>query len=257
MDFTPAQLERYRPHLLLSDIGGAGQRRLRDARVLVIGVGGLGSPVALYLAAAGIGTLGLADADVVDLSNLQRQIIHTTPDVGRLKVNSAADRIALLNPDVTVRRHPAFVDADNIAALLADYDFVVDGTDSFAAQFLINDACVAAGVPFSHGGVSQFRGQTMTVLPGRSACYRCVFGAPPDEDGLAPCARQGILGAVAGMLGTIQAAEALKFLTGTGELLTDALLTFDARTMAFRRVAVKADDHCPACAGQPAAAVSS
>ncbi|PIP00301.1 HesA/MoeB/ThiF family protein [Pleomorphomonas carboxyditropha] len=247
MDFTPERLERYSPHILLNEVGGAGQRKLFDARVLVIGVGGLGSPAALYLAAAGIGTIGLVDADVVDLSNLQRQIIHATPDVGRPKVDSAADSIAALNPDVVVRPYRQHVDEDNIRSIVRDYDFVIDGTDSFAAKFLINDACVAEGVAFSHGGVGRFRGQTMTVLPGRSACYRCVFGAPPPEGAVPPCSRMGILGAVAGMLGTIQAAEALKFFTDTGQLLVDTMLTFDARDMKFRKVPVKADSHCAAC----------
>lgn len=247
MELTGERLERYRRQILLEEIGGAGQRRLLDARVLVIGVGGLGSPAALYLAAAGVGTLGLADADTVDLSNLQRQIIHATADIGRPKVDSAADRIAALNPDVTVRRHHRFLDPGNAAAIVGGYDFVVDGTDSFAAKFLINDACVAAGIAFSHGGVAQFRGQTMTVLPGRSACYRCVFGAPPPEAAGPASAWAGVLGAVAGMLGAIQAAEALKFVTGAGSLLTDALLSVDALELKFRKVPVRRAGGCRAC----------
>ena len=263
MELTGDRLARYSPHILLREVGGEGQRKLFGARVLIVGIGGLGSPVALYLAAAGVGTIGLADADVVDLSNLQRQIIHATPDVGRPKVDSAASKIGALNPDVVVRPHRERLRADNIRAIIRNYDFVVDGTDDFAAKFLINDACVALGIPFSHGGISRFQGQTMTVLPGRSACYRCVFGAPPPEDSELACSRLGILGAVAGMLGTIQAAEALKYVTGIGEPLVDILLTFDARTMKFRRVPVKRNRGAPPCGakdgfteGAPASAVA-
>lgn len=247
MEFTEERLLRYSRNILLKDVGVAGQEKLFAAKVLVIGAGGLGSPAALYLAAAGVGTIGIADGDGVDLSNLQRQILHATADVGRPKVDSAAEKIAALNPDVAVRCHPEFLRADTIRAIIRDYDFVIDGTDSFAAKFLINDACVLEGIPFSHGGVLRFQGQTMTVLPGRSPCYRCVFSAPPPDDAVPTCSQAGILGAVAGMLGTIQAAEALKYITGAGWLLTGSLLTFDALDMAFRKVAVKRDPHCAAC----------
>ncbi|MDY0240819.1 MAG: HesA/MoeB/ThiF family protein, partial [Rhodospirillaceae bacterium] len=185
--------------------------------------------------------------DRVDLSNLQRQILHTTADIGRPKVDSAAEKIVALNPDVVVRRYPEFLRDDSIRSIVRDYDFVIDATDSFAAKFLINDACVLEGVPFSHGGVLRFQGQTMTVLPGRSPCYRCVFSAPPPDDAVPTCSQAGILGAVAGMLGTIQAAEALKYITGAGRLLTGSLLTFDALDMVFRKVAVKRNPHCAAC----------
>lgn len=194
-----------------------------------------------------MGTIGIADGDVVDLSNLQRQILHVTADVGRPKVDSAAEKIVALNPDVRVRRHPEFLCADTIRAIIRDYDFVIDGTDSFAAKFLINDACVLEGIPFSHGGVLRFQGQTMTVLPGRSPCYRCVFSGPPPDDAVPTCSQAGILGAVAGMLGTVQAAEALKYITGAGRLLTGSLLTFDALDMGFRKVAVRRNPHCAAC----------
>ncbi len=251
IDFTDERLERYSRHILLRDVGIAGQQRLWNGRVLVVGAGGLGAPVALYLAAAGVGTLGIADADAVDLSNLQRQVIHFTPDVGKPKVRSAAEKIALLNPDVTVRQHHEFLTADNILDTIADYDFVIDGTDSFGAKFLINDACVIAGKPFSHGGILRFRGQTMTVLPGKSACYRCVFGAPPPPGTAPTCSQAGVLGAIAGMLGTIQAAEALKFFTGAGTPLADALLTFDALDMNFRKVPLKRNAACPVCGARP------
>ena len=247
MEFTEERLLRYSRNILLKDVGVAGQEKLFAAKVLVIGAGGLGSPAALYLAAAGVGTIGIADGDRVDLSNLQRQILHTTADVGRPKVDSAAEKIVALNPDVVVRRYPEFLRDDSIRSIVRDYDFVIDATDSFAAKFLINDACVLEGVPFSHGGVLRFQGQTMTVLPGRSPCYRCVFSAPPPDDAVPTCSQAGILGAVAGMLGTIQAAEALKYITGAGRLLTGSLLTFDALDMVFRKVAVKRNPHCAAC----------
>lgn len=251
LDFDADRLARYSRNVLLDAVGGVGQKKLWNARVLVVGAGGLGSPAALYLAAAGIGTLGIADADVVDLSNLQRQVLHFTPDVGRPKVDSAREKITALNPDVKVQPHREFVNAENARSIIADYDFVIDGTDSFAAKFLINDACVLAGKPFSHGGVTGFRGQTMTVNPGRSACYRCVFGAPPPPAAVPTCREAGVLGAVAGLLGTIQATEALKWVLGAGTPLTDAVLTLDALEMAFRRVVVRRNPHCPVCGRHP------
>jgi len=251
VDFTDERLKRYSRHILLDDVGIAGQEKLWKARVLIIGAGGLGAPVALYLAAAGVGTLGLADADTVDISNLQRQVIHFTPDIGKPKVISAREKIAALNSDVDVRVHQEFVDAGNILSILSDYDFIVDGTDSFAAKFLINDACVIAGKPFSHGGISRFRGQTITVLPGKSACYRCVFRAPPPAGTAPTCRQAGVLGSVAGMLGTIQATEALKYVLDVGKPLTDTLLTFEALEMDFRRVKVRRDARCPVCGARP------
>ena len=249
--FTEERLERYSRHIILKEIGIEGQERFRDARVLIIGAGGLGSPAALYLAAAGIGTLGIADADTVDLSNLQRQIIHHTADVGKAKVVSAAEKMRAINPDVNVQSHQCLVSAGNIAALISGYDFVIDGTDNFAAKFLINDACILGGIPYSHGGILRFSGQTMTVLPGRSACYRCVFGKPPPGDAVPTCSQAGVLGAIAGMLGTIQAAEALKYVAGAGDVLADALLTFDALKMDFRKVKLYRNRHCPVCGDSP------
>jgi molybdopterin/thiamine biosynthesis adenylyltransferase len=250
MDFTAAQIERYSRHILLQDVGVEGQEKIRNGKVLVIGAGGLGSPVLLYLAAAGVGTLGIVDGDTVDLSNLQRQVIHTTPDVGKVKVLSAKERIHLLNPDVQVNVYHELFNAANAFDLIQEYDFVVDGTDNFPGKFLINDACVLAGKPFSHGGILRFDGQTLTYLPG-TACYRCAFHSPPPPDAVPTCSQAGVLGAIAGMLGTIQAAEVLKFLTGAGELLTDRLLTFDARKMNFRTVRLKRNPRCPVCGEQP------
>jgi molybdopterin-synthase adenylyltransferase len=251
IDFTEEQLERYSRHLILKEIGIEGQDKILSSRILIIGAGGLGAPAALYLAAAGVGTIGIADADTVDLSNLQRQIIHFTDDVGTPKVLSAARKIRALNPDVTVEPFQEFVFASNIRDLVRRYDFIIDGTDNFAAKFLINDACVLENKPYSHGGIIKFNGQTTTVIPGSSACYRCVFGAPPPSGSVPSCSQAGVLGAIAGMLGTIQAAEALKFVTGIGEPLTSKLLTFDALSMSFRTVALKRRVTCPVCGSAP------
>lgn len=249
--FTEERLERYSRHIILKEVGIKGQERLYNSKVLIIGAGGLGAPAALYLAAAGVGTLAIVDGDKVDLSNLQRQVIHHTTDVGTLKVESAAAKMRAINPDVTVRTHHALVMAENINDLIRGYDFVIDGTDNFAAKFLINDACVLAGIPYSHGGILRFSGQTMTVLPGQSACYRCVFGKPPPTGAVPTCSQAGVLGAIAGMLGTIQATEALKYVTGTGKMLSDALLTFDALEMNFRKVKLKRNPQCPVCGENP------
>jgi molybdopterin-synthase adenylyltransferase len=251
MEFTEERMERYSRHILLKEVGVEGQRRLWNSRILIIGAGGLGAPAALYLAAAGVGTLGIADGDVVELSNLQRQVIHFSEDVGKPKAISAQDKVRRINPDVNVRAHCEFVKADNIVPLLEQYDFVIDGTDNFAAKFLINDACVLAKRPYSHGGILTFSGQTMTVLPGQSACYRCVFPVPPPQGVVPTCSQAGVLGAVAGMLGTIQAAEALKFATGAGTLLANELLVFDALDMSFRRVPLRRNPDCPVCGTNP------
>ncbi len=250
MEFTEEQLERYSRHIILQDVGVEGQQKIRESRVLIVGAGGLGAPAALYLAAAGVGTLGLVDADAVELSNLQRQVIHFTPDVGKPKVISAQEKIQAINPDVEVIVYRQRAVAANIAGMIKDYDFILDGTDNFPAKFLVNDACVLARKPFSHGGILRFDGQTLTYVPG-SACYRCVFENPPPLNAVPSCSQAGILGAVAGMLGTIQAAEALKYLIGRGELLTNRLLIFNALAMSFRTVTIKKNPRCPVCGEDP------
>ena len=250
MSLNDEQIERYSRHIILKDVGVEGQEKIRTGKVLVIGTGGLGAPVALYLAAAGVGTLGLVDPDNVELSNLQRQVIHFTPDVGKPKVLSASEKIQAINPDVKIVTYQTRALADNIAAIVKDYDFVIDGTDNFAAKFLINDACVFAAKPFSHGGILRFDGQTMTYKPGH-ACYRCLFGGPPPKNAVPTCSQAGVLGPVAGMLGTIQAAEALKFLIGKGELIVDRLLIFNALDMRFREVAVRRNPRCRVCGENP------
>jgi adenylyltransferase/sulfurtransferase len=251
IDFTENQLERYSRHILLGDVGVEGQEKLLAAKVLIIGAGGLGCPAALYLAAAGVGTIGIVDNDSVEVSNLQRQIAHFTKDINVSKVESAAEKMLAINPDITVKTYKDYLCADNINSIIDGYDFVIDGTDNFPTKFLVNDACVFKGIPFSHGGILRFNGQTMTVVPGESACYRCSFRKPPPPDAVPSCAQAGVLGAIAGMLGTMQAAEALKYITGVGELLTNGLLTFDARTMTFRKINLRRQKSCPLCGEKP------
>lgn len=249
-DFTEEELLRYSRHILLKDVGVEGQEKIRNGKVLVVGAGGLGAPVALYLAAAGVGTIGIVDGDVVDLSNLQRQVIHFTGDVGHPKVESARDKMLAINPNVKVNTIREFLMSDNALDIIKDYDFIVDGTDNFPVKFLINDACVMAGKPFSHGGILRFEGQTFTHLPG-TACYRCLFKSPPPANAVPTCSQAGVLGAIAGMLGTIQAAETLKYLTGVGELLTNKLLTFNAKTMDFRKINTRRQASCAICGDHP------
>ncbi len=250
-DFSLEQLERYSRHILLQDVGVEGQEKLLDAKVLVVGAGGLGCPVALYLAAAGVGTIGIVDNDTVEISNLQRQIAHFTKDIDVPKVESAKEKMLAINPELEIRTYQLMLVADNIRDIIRDYDFVIDGTDNFPTKFLVNDACVMEKIPFSHGGILRFDGQTMTVVPGESSCYRCTFRSPPPPDAVPTCSQAGVLGAIAGMLGTIQATEALKFITGAGSLLTDTLLSFDAKTMNFRKVQLKKQDNCPLCGQSP------
>ncbi|HEX2395629.1 MAG TPA: molybdopterin-synthase adenylyltransferase MoeB [Bacteroidales bacterium] len=250
MEFSEEQIQRYSRHIILQNVGIEGQIKIRNGKVLIVGAGGLGSPVALYLAAAGVGTLGIIDGDVVDTSNLQRQVIHFTEDIGKPKVISAREKIQQINPDVNVITYQELLASDNINRIINDYDFIVDGTDNFPIKFLINDACVLAGKPFSHGGILRFEGQTMTYTPG-NACYRCVFRNPPPPKAVPTCSQAGVLGSIAGMLGTIQATEVLKYLTGTGELLTNRFLIFQALTMEFRNVKVNSDSLCPICGDNP------
>jgi len=248
---TDEQQERYARHLILEGVGEEGQEKLFAGRVLVIGAGGLGSPVLFYLAAAGVGTIGVADGDRVELSNLQRQIIHTTGAVGTPKVDSALAALGALNPEVTLEGHHLRVTAENIAALIAPYDFVIDATDNFASKFLINDACVLAGKPYSHGGILRYGGQTTTIVPGESGCYRCLFPDEPEDDVALACSRAGVLGVLPGVIGTLQATEAIKFLLGEGELLTGRLLTYDSRTLRFREISLRRNRRCPVCGDSP------
>ena len=235
MTLSTDELQRYARHIALPEIGLEGQMRLREASVLIIGAGGLGSPVALYLAAAGVGTIGIADADCVDASNLQRQIIHDTPSIGRPKVDSAADRMKALNPGVAIVTYHEWITAGNIQSVIAPYDFIIDATDSLDTKFLVDDACHAAGKPYSHGAISSFEGQTMTILPS-TVRFSDLFPDGPEAVERNAGKPAGPFGVVPGILGCIQAAEAIKWITGTGQLLTDCLLRFDVLTMQFTRI---------------------
>ncbi len=251
MSLTEQQIERYSRHIILEQVGGVGQEKLLASKVLIIGAGGLGSPAALYLAAGGIGTIGIVDGDKVDLTNLQRQIIHHTSDVGVEKVKSAENKIREINPDVTVNTYHQLAKADNIRDIIRDYDFVLDGTDNFAAKFLINDACYFERKAFSHGGILRFDGQLITILPGQTTCYRCIFSAPPPAGAVPSCSQAGVLGVLAGVIGSLQATEAIKYLLGIGDLLTNTLLTYNALSMEFRRVTLNKNPDCPICGQKP------
>src|SRR5574341_303638 len=251
MDFTDDQITRYSRHILLPEVGGKGQKKIAKARILIVGAGGLGSPAAFYLAAAGVGTLGLIDSDVVDLSNLQRQIIHYTPDVGRPKVLSAKEKILALNPDVNVLMYEDRFMARNALDLVRDYDVVIDGVDNFPAKFLINDACYFAEKPLVHGGILRFDGRVSTMIPKKSACYRCVFKQPPPPGLVASCQEAGVIGALAVVIGTIQATEALKLVLGIGRPLTVRMLDYDARRTSFREIKIKRNPNCPLCGDRP------
>lgn len=247
MRLDEGNLERYSRQIILSEIGVEGQEKLLNSKVFIIGAGGLGSPVGLYLAAAGVGEIAVADMDVVDVSNLQRQIAHSTDKIGMSKAQSLKQAMLAINPDIKVIAHDTAINASNIENLIFGYDFVIDATDNFEAKFLINDACVKLGVPFSHGGILRFSGQSMTIAPYKSACYACVFDSPPPSDSVPTCASAGILGGVAGMLGTIQATEAIKVLLDIQTPLYNKLLSFDAKSMSFRQIKFKKNPKCRVC----------
>jgi molybdopterin/thiamine biosynthesis adenylyltransferase len=251
MELTEEQIHRYSRHILLPEVGGTGQKTLLESSVLVIGAGGLGSPVALYLAAAGVGHIGLVDMDHVDLSNLQRQIIHRTADVGRLKTESAREKVLQLNPDVRVTTYPFPLMAENATGVVQGYDVIVDGTDNFAAKFLINDLAILTDTPLVHAGILRFVGQVLTVIPKKSACYRCLFREPPPAGAVPTCSEAGVLGVIAGVIGTIQGTEVLKILLNRGDLLADRLLTYDALPAAFRNVKVRRNPKCAVCGENP------
>jgi molybdopterin/thiamine biosynthesis adenylyltransferase len=247
---TDAQFERYARHLILEEVGEEGQARLMASRILVVGAGGLGSPLLLYLAAAGVGTLGVIDDDTIDLSNLQRQIIHPTERIGMRKVDSARQTLAAVNPEVVVETHALRLDASNAAALIARYDLVADGSDNFATRYLLNDACFAERRTLVGAALSPFDGQLSTFkayLGPPHPCYRCLFREPPPADLVPRCETAGILGAVAGVVGTLQATEVLKELLGLGDSLSGTLLLYDALRAGFHKIAVPRDPDCPTC----------
>ena len=255
MSLTDEEVERYARHIVLREVGGTGQAKLRAARVLVIGAGGLGSPALLYLAAAGVGTIGIADFDTVSLSNLQRQIVHATSDVGRLKTASAKDRINAINPGVVVEPHAFRITAANAHDLIALYDIVADGSDNFATRFLVNDACFFARRILVSAAVTEFDGQLSTFKAhdrsNSSPCYRCLFPEPPPPGTVQSCSETGVLGAAAGVMGTLQALEVIKEITGVGESMAGRLLIYEALTTRFRTVTFKPDPTCALCGSSP------
>lgn len=244
-----ADLKRYLRQSVLKDIGAEGQKKIEAASVLVIGAGGLGSPSLYYLAAAGVGRIGVADSDKVEISNLNRQILHTTGDIGREKTLSAAEKLRALNPGVKIEEHNTLVTSDNAADIISGYDFIIDAVDSFEAKFLINDAAVLANKPFVHSGVQGFTGQMLSVIPGLSPCLRCIMPIPPDEEEGA-CLSFGILGAVAGVFGSLQASEALKYIIHSGDLLTGRLLSVDIKRMRFKTLSFEKDPSCSICSDE-------
>jgi molybdopterin/thiamine biosynthesis adenylyltransferase len=244
------QARRYARHIILPEVGSAGQRKLLAAKVLLIGAGGLGSPAMMYLAAAGVGTIGIVDYDVVDLSNLHRQIVHGHKNVGRPKVESAAEALRDINPDVTVVPHNEPLSSDNAMDILGRYDIVVNGSDNFPTRYLVNDACYLLGKPLVDGSLFRFEGRANVYLPGHG-CYRCLFPAPPPPGAVPSCAEAGVLGAMCGVIGTIQAVETIKLILGIGEPLVNRLLLFDSLAMDFREVRIPRDPNCPLCGDQP------
>ena len=245
------EVARYSRHLIMPEVGMDGQLKLKSASVLCIGAGGLGSPVAMYLAAAGVGRIGIVDFDVVDYSNLQRQVIHGTPDVGRPKIDSARDRLNAINPEVTVETHDVALSSENALELLANYDVIVDGTDNFPTRYLVNDACVILGKPNVYGSIFRFEGQASVFATKDGPCYRCLYPEPPPPGLVPSCAEGGVLGILPGVVGTIQATEAVKLIIGVGEPLVNRFMIYDALRMKFRELKLRKDPECPVCGENP------
>ncbi len=250
-EFTEEQIDRYSRHIILPEVGGKGQKKLLESKVFLVGAGGLGSPAAFYLAAAGIGKIGISDNDDVDFSNLQRQILHSTKDVGRPKVQSAKETIADLNPDVEVVPYTERLNSENIIDIIKDYDVILDGSDNFPTRYLVNDACVMLGKPLSHGSIFRFDGQATTILPGQGPCYRCLYETPPPPDLVPSCQEAGVLGVIAGIIGVIQATEVIKLVLGKGNILNGKLLLYDSLNMDFKKLNIQRNPACPMCGENP------
>src|ERR1700677_4715210 len=248
---TPQEIQRYARHLIMPEVAMEGQKRLKAARVLCIGTGGLGSPLSLYLAAAGVGTLGLVDFDIVDVSNLQRQIIHFTNDVGRPKIASAEEKLTAINPELKIVRHEHAVDSSNALAIFADYDVIVDGTDNFPTRYLVNDACVLLGKPNVYGSIFRFDGHASAFYAPQGPCYRCLYPEPPPPDLVPNCAEGGVLGILPGLIGVVQATETVKLILGVGKPLIGRLMLYDALEMKFREMKVRKNPGCPICGTSP------
>jgi len=251
IEFTDEQIERYSRHIMLPEVGGSGQQKMLEARVLLLGAGGLGSPAAYYLAAAGIGNLGIVDFDQVDLSNLQRQIIHSTERIGMLKTESAKKTIQALNPDVNVTLYNEKMDSSNIMSLIKDYDYVVDGSDNFPTRYLVNDACVMKNKTLIHGSIYRFEGQVTVFKPSDGPCYRCLYPEPPPPGMVPNCQEGGVLGVLAGVIGNLQVVEVLKLILGIGKPLVGKLLIYDALNTEFRNLRLRRDANCPICGEKP------
>jgi len=251
IEFTDEQIERYSRHIILPEVGGSGQQKMLEARVLLLGAGGLGSPAAYYLAAAGIGNLGIVDFDQVDLSNLQRQIIHSTERIGMLKTESAKKTIQALNPDVNVTLYNEKMDSSNIMSLIKDYDYVVDGSDNFPTRYLVNDACVMKNKTLIHGSIYRFEGQVTVFKPSDGPCYRCLYPEPPPPGMVPNCQEGGVLGVLAGVIGNLQVVEVLKLILGIGKPLVGKLLIYDALNTEFRNLRLRRDANCPICGEKP------
>ncbi len=251
MEFTDEQIHRYSRHIILPEVGGKGQKKILQSRVLIVGAGGLGCPVGYYLAAAGVGTIGIVDNDTIELSNLQRQIAHNTERLGMPKADSAKMTFEALNPDVTVHAIKERLNKDMIMDLIKDYDIVVDGSDNFPTRYLVNDACVMAGKPLVSGAILRFEGQVTTIIPGEGHCYRCLFEEPPPPGLVPSCQEAGVLGALCGVIGSLQAMEVLKLILGKGQPLKNQLLMYNAFESSFRKVKVPRNPDCPVCSDNP------
>ena len=251
IEFTDEQIERYSRHIILPEVGGSGQQKMLEARILLLGAGGLGSPAAYYLAAAGIGNLGIVDFDRVDLSNLQRQIIHSTERIGMLKTESAKKTIEALNPDVNVTLYNERLDSSNIMSLIEGYDYIVDGSDNFPTRYLVNDACVMKNKTLIHGSIYRFEGQVTVFKPGDGPCYRCLYPEPPPPGMVPNCQEGGVLGVLAGVIGNLQVVEVLKLVLGIGKTLVGKLIIYDALNTEFRNLRLRKDENCPICSEKP------
>lgn len=251
MDFSEEQIKRYSRHIILPEVGGRGQKKLLKSKVFLVGAGGLGCPAAYYLAAAGVGKLGIVDNDDVDHSNLQRQILHSSKDVGYPKALSAKATLEALNPDVEVVPYMQRLTSENILETIKDYDVILDGSDNFPTRYLVNDACVILKKPLSHGSIFKFEGQVTTILPGEGPCYRCLFETPPPPGMVPSCQEAGVLGVLPGVIGVIQATEVIKLLLGKGQILKGQLLLYNALNMEFRRVKIRRNPNCPVCGDKP------
>ena len=251
MNLTDSQIERYSRHIILKEIGGEGQKKILNTKVVIIGAGGLGSPAAYYLAAAGVGKIGIVDSDRADLSNLQRQILHFTKDVGRLKTESAQEKLTAINPDCEVVPHTTRLNAKNVLDIIGEYDAVINGSDNFPTRYLINDACIISKTLLFEGAVIGFSGQAITIKPHESACYRCLYEEPPPPGLIPSCQEAGVMGAIPGVIGIIQATEVIKWILGKGSLLTDRLLIYNGLEMEFNELEISRNPQCPVCGDNP------